>query len=67
MPHGESSKVIIWQIQGPRIGAIWPKKPLAGKRSKKVNKYAGLGFGSYRHILNRIASKHSCGTESLMQ
>lgn len=63
----ESSKVIIWQIQGPRIGAIWPKKPLAGKMSKKINKYAGLGFGSYRHILNRIASKHSCRTESLMQ
>lgn len=67
MPQEESPKVIIWQIQGPRIGAIWPKTLLAGKMSKKANKYAGLGFGGCRHILNRIASKHSCRTESLMQ
>lgn len=54
------------RFQDLSIGAIWLKKSLAGKLSKKVNKYAGLGFGSYRHILNRIASKHSCRTESLM-
>jgi len=64
--EAESSELIIWQISGPSIGAIWLKKPLAAKLRKKVNKYASLGFGSYRHILNRIASKHSCRTESLM-